>query len=320
MTLEDILAAAKDLPIDDLRRLARELTDHKATTEVRAAATAVLERWPDAATLMLTYAGYDNGVFLEPVAVLDADGRSICSDGEAIAAVCDDELTEISRSGHEPGHRPCLDLATAELRFDGSGHADLAYGANGAGAAASATTTLRAELDAVTLTTLIAAAERAVAADDHDFDADDLDEDVHDAASDLGATTNNAGVGAQIAFLAAQLGVSYVRACLASRAVTPGPDDLSAAAARSAGGVIGYDRWEDFAGTLTDRARTDPDGGGVDVDRVPDHRRAEIVAAWRFGAFDQSAQGADAWWTATGGPWFDRVQEALIADGYGLAD
>jgi hypothetical protein len=81
--------------------------------------------------------------------------------------------------------------------------------------------------------------------------------------------------------------------------------------------VIRYDRWEHFAGTLTDRARTDPDGG-VDVDRVPEQRRGEIVAAWQFGAFDQAAPDADTWWASSGGPWFDRLEEALTADGYGL--
>ena len=42
MTTDAVLAAAKDLPLDDLRRLARELADHKAATEARAAATAML--------------------------------------------------------------------------------------------------------------------------------------------------------------------------------------------------------------------------------------------------------------------------------------
>ena len=66
-------------------------------------------------------------------------------------------------------------------------------------------------------------------------------------------------------------------------------------------------------------ARIESDNTGVDVDRVPDPRRAEIVAAWTFGPFHQAAPGADAWWTRVGGPWFDRLQKTLIADGYGLA-
>ena len=327
MTTDAVLAAAKDLPIDDLRRLARELADHKAATEARAAATAVLERWPDAATLKLTYAAYDSGVFLEPVAVADADGRIICADAELIAAVCDSELTEISRGAHEPGHRPYLDLATAELRFDGSGPADLAA----AFVAATSTTereavddtaaapALRAELDGVTLATLVVAAERAAATVGHAFTDETLDEDVHDAASERGTTVNNGGVEAQVRYLSEQLGVNHVRVLLLSLGVTirGGQPSATRDAERSAG-VIGYDRWEDFAATLTVRARVDSDSAGVDVDRVPDERRAAIVASWTFGPFHQAAPDADAWWTTVGGPWFDGLQNTLIADGYGL--
>ena len=265
MTIDAILAAAQDLPLDDLRRLSRDLTDYKATTEARAAAAAVLEHWPHAATLTLTYAGYANGVFLEPVAVLDAAGGVLCSDSERIAAVCDTELTEICRAGHEPGHRPYLDLAAAELRFDGSGHTDPAAWSTPADQDASAEgginvareivawlrvqatgleavqrgpgrrptspvsargardlaatiergwgcaevlPTLRAELDAVTLAALIAAAERAAATPGHAFTGESLDESVHDAASAPGTEVNNGGVAAQVRYLAEQLGVT----------------------------------------------------------------------------------------------------------------
>ncbi|MEY2517941.1 MAG: hypothetical protein QOJ89_5305 [bacterium] len=283
MTIDAILAAAKDLPLDDLRRLSRELTHYKATAAARAAAAAVLEHWPDAATLTLTYAGYDNGVFLEPVAVLAAAGGVLCSDSERIAAVCDTELTEIFRAGHEPGHRPYLDLAAADLRFDGSGRADFAaaFGASAstvepesdadAGAAVAreiaawlrshasgleavqrepgrnptspvsvsgaralaatierdwgaltATSTLRAELDAVTLTALVAAAERCAATPGSAF-TESLDDSVHDVASAPGTAVNNGGVAAQVRYLAEQLGVSEVRLLLASFGVTPAP-------------------------------------------------------------------------------------------------
>ena len=268
MTIDAILTAAKDLPLDDLRRLSRALTHYKATTEARAAASAVLKHWPDAATLTLTYAGYDNGVFLEPVAVLDAAGRVLCSNSKRIAAVCDTELTEITRAGHEPGHRPYLDLAAADLRFDGSGRADFAaaFGAaastvepesdadagatvareiaawlrshasgleavqrepgrnptspvsvSGARALAAtierdwgaltATPTLRAELDAVTLTALVAAAERCAATPGSAFTDESLDDSVHDVASAPGTAVNNGGVAAQVRYLAEQLGV-----------------------------------------------------------------------------------------------------------------
>jgi len=179
--------------------------------------------------------------------------------------------------------------------------------------------TLRAEVDAVTLTALIAAAERAAESAGHEFTDEALDEDVHDAASERGTTVNNGGVEAQVRYLAEQLGVNHVRVLLQSLGVTIGGSASTTADAGRATNVIGYDRWEHFAATLTDRTRIEPDAAGVDVDRVPEPRRAEIVAAWRFGAFDQRADGADAWWTSVGGPWFDRLQEALIAHGYGLA-
>ena len=82
------------------------------------------------------------------------------------------------------------------------------------------TPTLRTELDAVTLTALIAAAERAAESAGHAFTDETLDEDVHDAASERGATVNNGGVEAQVRYLTEQLGVNHIGVLLQSLGVT----------------------------------------------------------------------------------------------------
>ncbi len=71
---------------------------------------------------------------------------------------------------------------------------------------------------------------------------------------------------------------------------------------------IAYDTWADFADLLAGRGRVNPD-------LVPSDRRDQIVASYPHGAFaNDGSHGL--LWAVTGGPWFDQLEEDLIAEGY----
>lgn len=292
--LDDVLHATTVLPADAIAgalleggRAARQITERRAGTPGPAS--------PGAG---------DSGV-----AVAHAIAAWLRSEAGALAAV-----------QREPGRQPTSPVsARGACDLAAAIEAQWGAGTTASGALeASAAPTLRAELDDLMLKALIAAAERAAATPGHEFTDESLDEDVHDAASAPGTAVNNGGVGAQIRYLADQFGVGHVGLLLRRLGVTPGASAPDPAREPHAG-VIAYDRWEHFAGTLTDRARTDPDTVAIDVDRVPADRRAAIVSSWRFGAFDQRTAGADSWWTSVGGPWFDALHKQLVRDGYGLS-
>jgi hypothetical protein len=163
-------------------------------------------------------------------------------------------------------------------------------------AAAAASQPLACELDAVTLQTLIAAAERAAEIPGHEFDQDSLDEDVHDAASELGSATNNGGVDAQIRFLAEQQGISDVRVLLEGLGVTLAARGGTAAAHPLAAELIARFGLTARTDEYSDRAHADlwsgsgvsptisrPGDGSDRIERLLGDR-AEEVEAWGAGA------------------------------------
>ncbi len=73
--------------------------------------------------------------------------------------------------------------------------------------------------------------------------------------------------------------------------------------------IIEYDSWADFVGLLAER--------GVDVERVPEDRRNEVVAAWTYGPYVEGGHDSDQWWSLYGGPWADAQADVLLTEGYG---
>ncbi len=71
--------------------------------------------------------------------------------------------------------------------------------------------------------------------------------------------------------------------------------------------VIPYDTWADFADLLAARGRVNPD-------LVPSDRRDQIIASYPHGSFVNDGSH-DLLWAITGGPWFDELEENLIAEG-----
>lgn len=77
-------------------------------------------------------------------------------------------------------------------------------------------------------------------------------------------------------------------------------------------GVIAYETWSDFSEILAEC--------GVDVEAVPEERRAEVVASYPYGPFDDDAADADLEWGKTGGPWFSHMAEQLRAEGFSFEE